>query len=233
KPAADDANDKDADKDNEDAEEADDDALKTGRFTVEETEDQLGHWAYVPEEYNADYRYALMVWLHPNADTMEATVFKEWKTHCDQRGIILLAPKKAKVAGWVPNDAESVKQLIDQFIDKYSIDESRVVAHGYSSGGPFTSLLTFKYRELIRGLSLVGSLIAQRPPENRPDFRLQIQLVCGDQDPRYALVQRTGAALKSAKFPVTVTTINGQAHAYPPSERVAEIARWIDILDRL
>ena len=216
------------------ADEGDNEGLKLGRFSEEDSEDQMAFWAYVPSEYNADYSYAMMVWIHPARDTMEAAVFKEWKTYCDQRGIILLAPKAEDVNRWSPTDAEPVKRLIERFQNEYSIDASRIAIHSYASGSGFAAHLAIKYREMVRGLSVAaGAFPLRQPPENRPDMRLQFHLMCGDKDRGFAIVQRILAILKAGKLPVTMSAIPGLAHAYPPSDRVSEIAIWMDLLDRI
>jgi len=212
---------------------AEENGPKTGRFTEEMPAHEHSYWAYVPEDYNPAYKYALMVWIHPNGDTMEAAVLEDWKAICDRRGIIILAPKAEKLAGFQPNEATFVKAAVEQFIEQYSIDSARVFLHGYSSGGRFAYHLAFKFRETFRGVAAAAAVMRTRPGENKPDSRLQFHLVCGDKDNAYGSVQATVKALRRMKFPVSFTTIKARAHKYPPTEEVREIGRWADCLDRI
>ncbi len=127
-------------------------------------------WAYVPEDYNPEFKYGLVVWLHPGGDTMEAAMLKNWQSLCDERGLILLAPKAAQIAGWIPDEMEFVKDATEMFLEKYSIDKSRVVLHGYGASGGFGYLVAFKHRQLFKGMTTVASPLASAPrPTTSPN----------------------------------------------------------------
>ncbi len=233
-PKSDDTDAKAGDEKKTDKEKSDADAgPKTGRFTETVAAHEHAYWAYVPDSYNPDYDYGLMVWIHPNGDTMEAAVFKAWQAICEQRGIIILAPKAKNVGGWNLNEAEFVKETVEQFQADYSIDPARVFLHSFSNGGQFAYHLAFKYRDLFRGIATAGAALRARPPENNPEFRLQFHFVCGDKDNLYPLVSRTMTGLRRLKFPTSFTIIKAYSHKYPPIEQVQEIGRWADALDRL
>lgn len=207
--------------------------LKTGRFTDKMPAHEHEFWAYVPEDYNPEFKYALLVWLHPGGDTMEAAILKAWQSLCDERGIILVAPKAGQIAGWIPDEAEFVKDTVEQFLEKYSIDRSRVVVHGYGGSGPFTYQMAFKYRQLFRGISVIAAPLVVPPPDNEPDFRAQFYLLSGDNDPAHRAIEFTARALTEFKYPVIHTTIPGAGHKYPSGSYLTEIAVWIDALDRI
>lgn len=210
-----------------------DKSLKTGHFSDKMPAHEHEYWAWVPEDYNPDYKYTLLVWLHPAGDTMEAAMVAAWKTICDERGIILLAPKAKQVSGWTPDEMEFIKDAIEEFNAKYSIDRARVVLHAFGSGGPVAYHTAFKYRELIHGVSVVGAPLQTPPPDNEPDYRLQLHLVSGENDPVHRGVTGTAKGLRELKFPVVHTTIPKGGHKYPPAIAVEEIAAWIDALDRI
>jgi serine protease Do len=207
--------------------------LKTGRFTDKMPAHEHEFWAYVPEDYNPEYRYALLVWLHPGGDTMDASMLKAWQTLCEERGIIFVAPKAGQIAGWIPDEAEFVKDTVEQFLEKYSIDRSRVVVHGYSGSGAFAYQMAFKYRQLFRGIVTVHAPLLAPPPDNEPDFRTQFYLLSGADDPAHRAVEFTARALADFKYPVIHTTLAGTAHKYPIGSLLSEIAVWIDALDRI
>lgn len=209
------------------------DAPKVGRFTDKMPAHEHDYWAYVPQDYNPAFRYALVVWLHPGGDTLEATLTKSWQSLCDERGIILLAPKAKQIAGWSPDEAEFVKDTVDLFLEKYSIDRARVILHSYSTAGGFAYHVAFRNRQTFRGLCVVAAPLTQMPPDNEPDFRTQFYLLSGDADPAHRGVVATTEALRRMKYPVVHTIIPGGGHAYAASEQVHEIARWIDALDRI
>jgi serine protease Do len=209
-------------------------APRTGRFTHEMPAHEHSYWAYVPEDYNPAYQYGLMVWIHPRNDTMEAAVFKEWKAICDSRGLMILAPKAEKIGGWELNEAEFVKEALEEFVEQYPIDRRRVFVHSYSTGGPFAYHLAFKYRELFPGIATAAApMLNIRPPDNHPNFRQQFHLVCGDKDPSFPPVQLTVNGLRRLKFPASFAVVKDRDHKYPASEELQEIGRWADLLDRI
>jgi serine protease Do len=194
----------------------------------------MSYWAYVPESYNPDYPYSLMVWIHPADDTMEAALLKKWRPICQQRGIILLAPRAENISRWNLNETAVVDQLIEQFREDYTIDPRRISVHSLAESGAFAGQVAFKYREHVRGLCLVGSPVRGRPPENDPETPLQFHLVIGSDDPLKKPVEATAAALRKLKFPVSVSVVEDlEAGKYPEEATIEEIARWLDMLDRI
>ena len=206
---------------------------KTGRFTgkVDGYEDE--YWAFVPESYSPAQDWALLVWLHPSNTTMEATLYREWRTICEQRGIILLAPKTSTRTGWTPNHAEYVRDVVADFQTKYNIAASRTAVHGLGNGGEFAASVAFRFPELFRGVALASAALQTRPPEHTPEFQVQFHLIYGDRDPAGAFVQKTASGLAALKFPVTLRKVTGHRAGYPPTDAVEEMARWLDALDRL
>jgi len=108
--------DDDTETDKSDKKDAAADKPKTGRFTVTMPQHEHSYWSYVPESYNPNYNYGLLVWIHPGGDTMEASIFRQWKLICERRGIILVAPKAKKIAGWTLNEAEFVRDAVEHVV---------------------------------------------------------------------------------------------------------------------
>ena len=156
-----------------------------------------------------------------------------WKSLCEERGLILLAPKAKQVAGWNANESEFVKDAVEQMVEKYSIDKQRVVLHSFSNAGDFTYHVAFKYRQLFRGVATVGAPLRVNPPDNEPDFRLQFLLTSGDKDPLHRGVIGTVQGLRRLKFPASQTIVEGGEHKYPPARALQEMVRWMDMLDRI
>ena len=206
---------------------------KTGRLNESLPDGSREFWAYVPQDYNPAWEYGLMVWLHPGGDTMEAKILKEWKSICERRGIILLAPKSRQPNGWSADEGQSVVECVKWIQERYSVDPSRVYLHGYQDGGSFAWYLGFKHREIFRGVQAIAAGLRQRPPENRPDFRQQFHLICGERDRVFPLVRATYNGLKRLKFPATLSAAAGQERKYPTTDQIEEAGRWADSLDRI
>ena len=191
------------------------------------------YWAYIPQDYNPAGQYGLIVWLHPTGDTHEAAVLKAWKAHCEERGIILLAPKAKSPMGWTANEAEFIKELTEDFLKKYSIDKRRVALHGMGASGGLAYALAFQERAIYRAALVIQTVLRLPPPDNEPDFQLQLFLVGLEQDPLHKGVKANSEALRKLKFPVVYRQLPGDATEYPAEAAVAEFARWLDVLDRI
>ncbi len=212
---------------------AEDEEKKTGRITQTLAGHEHDLWAFVPEDYSPEKEYGLLVWLHPAGDTMEAAMLKAWKPICRERGIILLAPKAEQVAGWTPGESGFVKAAVESFLAKYSIDPQRVVLHSFATGAGLAQLIVGKERELFSGISLVAAPLMVVPPENRPEYRLQWNLISGEKDRVYPKVQQSQEALRKLRFPVTLRSMPNVGQSYPAENYLEELGRWIDSLDRI
>jgi serine protease Do len=220
-------------KENEQAEKKITNGPKTGRFSATLEGNDHDYWAYIPETYDETRAYGLIVWIHPGGDTMEATIYKHWKSICDRRGLILIGPKADKPAGWQPGEADFIKQLITHVQEKYTIDSNRIVVHSSGTGTGIASLVAAKHRDVVRGVVLSGGPFLIKPLDNEPDFRQQFFFVCGESDKVFPKVKASVSALRKLKFPVSFSTLKSFGAKYPEETAIEEIGRWVDSLDRI
>ncbi len=191
------------------------------------------YWRYVPDHYNPAYAYGLVVWLHPAGDVMEAAMLRLWREHCDRRGLILVAPRAGDLSGWTPGESELIRQIVEQVQQEYTIDPARICLHGHAEGGRFAWSTAFKHRELFRGILTTAAPLREPPPDNDPDFRTELCLVVGQQDPLQPRVERSAEILRSMKYPTRLIVVPELGESYPPAEIIEQLARWVDLLDRL
>lgn len=208
-------------------------APQIGRYsaTLPGDENAREFWVYVPENYNPDYAYGMLVWLHPAGDTLEAALLREWQKVCEERGIILAGPKAADINGWTPDESEVVRGVVDDLRSKYSIDPARIALHGAGIGGTFAWQVAFKHRDLFRGVAVVSAPLSQPPPDNDPDFPLQIVAACGQEARVQPRVEASVQLLQQMKFPAVLLPVPGKEVS--PESLAAQIAAWLDALDRI
>jgi len=206
---------------------------KTGRFTAKLEGYDQEHWAYVPDDWSPNRTWSLLVWTHPTATSMEATIFNRWKSVCDHRGILLLAPESKSGRNWTENETEYVRDVVRDFSATYNVAADRIAIHGFDDGGVFAAQTAFEHRELFSGIILAGTGLREAPPENLPEFRQQLLLVSGSKDPITRLVELTAGAIRGLKYPVTQLKVDDLGHEYPKGESIEEMARWLDSLDRI
>ncbi len=93
-------------------------------------------------------------------------------------------------------------------------------------------LLAYRNREVFRAAAVIDAGTVVPPPEIDPDHRLAIYLGTAKASQQAQLIQMTLARLAAAKIPVTQKELGKDPRDLTPAE-TAELARWIDMLDRI
>jgi serine protease Do len=210
--------------------------VKTGFFTETMPGFDRDFWAIVPDGYNPQYRYAVLLWLHPSGSPQQKEVADAWKSLCDERGIILVGPQATAQMGWLPNDFEFVTSILELIERRYTIDRRRVVVHTQGNGIPFAILFTLKQRDWIRGIAPVGSLPLFRPMEVEPDKPLHWFFATPDMfhdEDEEVAVDAVINGLRKAKHPVLRTVDTSSGGGYPDRNVIGPLAEWVDGLDRI
>lgn len=214
------------------AEPAEGDRPQVGTLELKVPELENDAWAYVPDAYHGDVPHGVVVWLHAPGPFDFKELLARWKSHCDRHDLILLAPKAADPQRWSPREALLVQRLLDQIHAAYTIDPARVVVHGREGGGSLAYLVAFGNREQVRAVAVVDAPVTTRPPENDPLHRLAVYLTTAKQSRHAAAVAQATALLREMKIPVTIKDL-GEKPRDLNDEELAELVRWIDMLDRI
>ncbi len=125
------------------------DRPQVGAFAVKLPEFKNECSAYVPDSYNAATSYGLVVWLHPPGGTKDEELLARWKEACDRLNLILLAPRSADPARWMPPEVGFVAKTIEQMRDTYNVDPLRIVLNGQQAGGSLAYIVAFTRRDLF------------------------------------------------------------------------------------
>ena len=189
-------------------------------------------WAYVPQGYGASVPQGLVVWLHAPGGFDWKELLARWKPLCDRYDLILVAPKANDPSHWVPGEIALIDRLLAEMAGKYNVDPTRVAVHGHEAGGTLAYLAAFRNREMIRAVAAVEAMPAGGAPENEPTRRLAVYTATAAKSRLARPVEAAVAALRKLKIPVTVKDL-GELPRYLNPEELAELARWIDTLDRI
>src|SRR5581483_2467083 len=154
-----------------------------------------------------------------------------WIDHCEEKNLIVLAPLSENESGWVPSEADAVAEAIGDVMTRYTIDKQRVVSHGLGVGGQMAIYLGFNNRNLIRGVASVGA-VPTHLKDNLAGQRLAFYLAGGSQDPLLKAISEGKTKLMERRLPVFFREIPERAREYIEERYLAELARWIDALDR-
>lgn len=209
--------------------------IKVGFFKDKIPGYEQNYWSYVPDNYNPNHQYGLLVWIHPHGNAMESAIFKAWKSICDQRGIIIIGPTAQEVIRWNQDESEFVKDVVKSFKTRYSIDAKRIFLLSHSDGSNFAFQLAFKYRELFRGIAVSESSLKSRPPEFDPDHPLSLYFILNANNPFNRILQPQIKSIRKMNYPTVFQLIKKQnpKEQYLEKSHLEEIGRWADSLDRI
>ena len=208
--------------------------LALGEIAITIPEDEHKCLAYVPETYRPGVAHGVLLWLHAPGGFEAKELIARWKPLCEQYDLILLAPRAADPARWLPTELGFVRKTLDDLISKYTIDRTRIVAHGYQGGGAMAYLVTFANQELVRGVAAVDAPLPMRAavPANDPIRRLALSITYAKAAKQASAIAEGVKQLQTMKYPVTVRVTAGEPRNLNEPELV-ELARWIDTLDRI
>ncbi len=208
---------------------------ETGLLKRTNATQDLEYWMYVPEDYDPNVAYALVVWLHPagkGRDRDAEALVELWEDLCSEHHLILLGPKAENENGWLASEADTITQLVREVSNEYTIDRQRIVAHGMGVGGQLAFYLGLNARDLIRGVATTGAVLANQPKDNVANQRLAFFIVAGTKDPLLPAITESKVKLLERKFAVAYRELPDRGHQYLDSDTLLELGRWIDSLDR-
>lgn len=192
-------------------------------------------WLYVPDDYDANIAYGLVVWLHPPGKNKEAdiaSIADAWGDYCKEQHLVMVCPRSENEAGWTPSEADFVVSAVRDTFTHYTIDKQRVVAHGLGVGGQMAIYLGFSHRDLFGGVATTGAVVTHMK-DNIPTLRLAFYLTGGELDPLIKSIADSKVQLQQHRFPVVYREIKGRGREYLEDLQIQELVRWIDSLDRL
>ncbi len=193
------------------------------------------YWVYVPDNYDANKSYGLIVWFHPagqggkDGEKM-SSAFREI---CEDYNFIMMGPKSGNNDGWVPSETELVMRDVKTVIGQYTIDRTRVVAHGLGNGGQMAFYVGFNARDTIRGVATVGAVLGTNPKDNIAHQPLSFFITGGDKDPLIKEITQSRDLLLEKRFPVFYREMKESGKEYFDAPSFADFLSWLDSLDKI
>jgi serine protease Do len=207
-------------------------AVAVGRVPVKLPEFAQECLAYVPTGYDPSVPHGLLLWLHPPGGFTDDALVNRWQALCDQHDLILLAPRATNPAKWEASELEFIVKAVAQVRADYTIDPARITAAGQQAGGALAYVLAFQNRDVFRAVAAIDAPVFGKPVENDPAQPLMFY-TASTQDSQFAEQIQAGIAqLKELKYSVAVKDLGTKGRDLN-IEEIAELARWLDTLDRL
>jgi serine protease Do len=205
---------------------------KVGKIALSVPEFKNEAWAYVPEHYDPGVPHGVVVWLHGIVVPDAAALLAQWKPLCDAADLVLVVPRAGANNGWQADEANYIEKLVGQVKASYTVDPTRIVVCGRDTGASLALVSAFRDRELVRAAAVIDSGTMLPVPEIDPAHRLAVYLGTVKNSMQARLVKMTLDRLNAAKVPVTEKDLGKDARDLTPAE-LAELVRWIDMLDRI
>jgi S1-C subfamily serine protease/predicted esterase len=208
----------------------------TGLLEKTDPSGQHKYNVLVPDDYDPDIAYGVVVWLHPAGkfDKDDIEEFQNtWEDICKEQHLIVVMPITKAKRGWLANDSDWVVNATKAVMDTYTVDRQRVVAHGMAAGGQMAYHLGFHARDLFRGVATSGAVFTNPPKDNLASQRLSFFAVAGDKDPLVKAIGENLKKIRERKFPVVYREIKNMGAQYMLESTLKELVLWIDSLDRM
>ena len=192
-------------------------------------------WVYVPENYDKNVSYGVIIWLHRGKAAAKEgdDLSKIFGRFCEDNHFILIGPKSKNAEGWLPSETEELLQDVRTVLGEYTIDRTRIVAHGMGNGGQMAFYLGFTARDLIRGVATTGAVLSTQPKEPVPGQPLSFFIVGGEQDPLVKDIAEAKPRLTEKKHAVIYRQLKDFGKEYLLDTTLEELKVWLDSLDRI
>jgi serine protease Do len=205
---------------------------KAGTASIQVPEFKNEAWAYVPAGYSPAAPCGLVVWLHGQAVPKQEELLALWRPLCDRYGLLLLAPKAGAESGWRPDETGYLEKLVRQVQASYTIDASRIVVGGRGPGGTLAFMAAFRSRDFFRAAAVIDAVAMLPPPEADAEHRLALYVGSFKKSPQAAAMVQWASRFRAAKVPLTEKDLGDDPRDLNAAE-LAELVRWIDMLDRI
>ncbi|HBN77186.1 MAG TPA: hypothetical protein DD473_15495 [Planctomycetaceae bacterium] len=194
--------------------------------TISET--SLDYEIYLPEDYQTDRRYGLILWMSSQGDQLPAEDLAQWKRICRTRGFLLVRPLTEPGVAWTAADTLALESCLDDVEQKYSIDRDTTVL--FITGNQPEFLIEFGTTHRSR---IHGNVIQSIPrkfdlPFNEPGQRFRFALLY-TVDLTDEIQSKLKEFVKSHGLPVWIS----QVQSPPTQEEYDDIATWFDLLGTL
>lgn len=195
----------------------------------------------LPRKHDASKPAPLLVVLHGRGGNMHE-VSERWQPIADKLGAIILAPQGTlQIAEnqyrW--NDdldlvEHDVLDELESVMERYKIDDDRVIIAGFSQGAAAAYGLAVRNPEVFAGvIAIAGRFSASLESEADADdlVDLRVVIMIGEKDSAEALEdnRRAEAFFKKVKAAVRFKAYPGLRHEYPKEteKELTKAAEWI------
>ena len=202
---------------------------QTGLFRHErEKGGSLSHWLLIPELYNEKRKWPLVVALH-GGFSRGRDIFWFWVREARSRGFLLLAPNSRGRTWALESEDEivSIKQMIQQNLGRWQVDESRILLTGFSDGATYTLKCAMGEDPLFSAFAPIAGMLP--PVDLKKAQGRRIYQTHGALDWMFPMekAERIHTTLSRHGASIKFNPLENLSHTYP-REINPEILEWFE-----
>lgn len=193
-----------------------------------------GFSIYVPEYYDAQRQWPVIVALHGGSGNGRDFLWT-WLREARSLGYILISPSSVADT-WGDTEERGLLEILTWMAQRYRLDRHRILLTGLSDGATFGLLYGLAHPDVYRAIAPLCGVLhpAHGPLGNLERAKgVPIYLVHGGLDFLFPvmLARMAEATLRSAGADLTYHEMPQLSHTYPRSQNVP-ILRWFENLPR-
>jgi hypothetical protein len=181
--------------------------------------------AFLPRSYTPDKRWPIVFCLDPRARGRVA--IERFTEAADQLGYIVLCSNNSRNG----LDWQTISNIFTDFWDdahaRFSIDEKRTYAAGFSGGSRLAATFASRCRGCLAGIIACG---AGFPADIQPDVNTQFSYfgIAGVDDFNFSEMWELEKKLSELKLAFRFESFLG-GHEWPPSENIKRALAWFTL----
>ena len=209
-------------------------SVQTGVMHRPQTKKHAEYSLYVPENYDPSQRWPLVITLHGGHGRGDDYMLT-WLRIAKSKGLILLSPKSLGQTWSIQQpglDIRSILAMLEEVMDEYAVNTSRILVSGLSDGGTFSYALGISCPKLFVGIAPIAGVLLPRL-NYKQATALPIFIVHGAKDFIFPVSSARMARdfLEGQEFVnIIYTELPDWGHAYTYSINETLVLPWFEKL---
>ncbi|MCH2114762.1 MAG: PDZ domain-containing protein [Pirellulales bacterium] len=194
-----------------------------------------GAAVYAPD-FGKGVRPGLLVWLGAGTAEYDQQLLNTWQLTCQRDEMVLVIAHPLEEGRWRPTDLDFLKRLVGTARTQFKPDSRRIAVSGAGKAGQLALALALQQPNIFAGgIGLDAPLPRTlKIPRNVPNHRAALLVVESRNSTFTPLIRRDLQRLRAARYPVSraANVASSDVEGQLPSATQAQIARWLDGLDK-
>ena len=179
---------------------------------------------YLPSNYDKSRKWPVLYAFDPGA--RGRIPVERFKDAAEQFGWIVVGSNNSRNASG-QSSIDSWNGMVRDTTDKFSIDESRAYAAGFSGGARVALTFATRCEDCLAGVIACGAML---PPGTEPTaaMRFAVFAVAGAEDFNFAEIKEVDNKLTRANV-LHQTEIFDGSHEWPPATVASDAVAWMEL----